>query len=219
MDRTELFEQHIYLAERLAKKYTNSSIKQKIEYDDLYQEASIALYKASETYNPVLNDSFIPYAVKMIQYGIYEYLRKQNNLYTPRNIVIIAGIINRKNMVDWSASDIAAELNIPKHHIEHALQFFKQPPPKSIFSPIQSAEIGGKTLIDIIPGIENKFLNDIDINAFLYSLDERSKRVLKLRLDGFTQYEIADQIGISQTLVRRILGRIKDAYNIFNESK
>lgn len=53
----------------------------------------------------------------------------------------------------------------------------------------------------------------IYFNDFYDILDEREKIIVKLRLDGLIQRQIAEKLGISQNNVSRILKKVREKFN------
>lgn len=54
--------------------------------------------------------------------------------------------------------------------------------------------------------------NTIQVQEFLKSLDGRERQLVELRLNGFSQQEIAVALGITQPHVSRLLSRIQRRY-------
>lgn len=63
--------------------------------------------------------------------------------------------------------------------------------------------------------------NDMDdIEEYVHirdSLDIESDRILKMRYYGYTQQEIADELGLSQSTISNILKEIRDEYEKYND--
>jgi RNA polymerase sigma-B factor len=73
-----------------------------------------------------------------------------------------------------------------------------------------TAGLGSEEGEEIVPGVEDSDLEDTSVRVMLQealsTLPERERRVIYLRFYlGLTQSEIADEIGVSQVHVSRIL--------------
>ena len=87
--------------------------------------------------------------------------------------------------------------------------------PVSLYEPVFSD--GGDTIYimdQVGDGNDGDWLEEIAIKQAIRNLGEREKKILSMRfLDGKTQMEVANEIGISQAQVSRLekgaLGKIK----------
>lgn len=61
---------------------------------------------------------------------------------------------------------------------------------------------------------ENSVISEMQIAAFAeQSITEKDREILKLRLDGFTEQEIADKVGYkTASAVHKRIAKIADAY-------
>ena len=81
--RDILIEEHLYIAEILSKKYTGRGI----DYDDIYQVASIGLIYAIERYDPEKGFEFSSFATPTIIGEIKKYFRDNGwTIRVPRRI-------------------------------------------------------------------------------------------------------------------------------------
>lgn len=76
MKRSHYFNQHLYLAERMASFFTRKFSGLNITYDDLYQEALQGLLEASKIYEDNSRASFSTFSHIIIKRRILKYLRK-----------------------------------------------------------------------------------------------------------------------------------------------
>jgi RNA polymerase sigma-B factor len=74
--RNQLVGKYLYIAEIIAKKFTNRGI----EYDDLYQVASLALLKALERYDITKGFKFSSFATPTIVGEIKNYFRDKSRI-------------------------------------------------------------------------------------------------------------------------------------------
>ena len=99
--RNELVEKHLYMVDILIKKYLGKGV----EYDDLYQVASLALVSAVERFDPEKGFEFSTFATPTILGEIKKYFRdKQWSLKVPRRLKEIAA------KVQETKEDLAGKL-------------------------------------------------------------------------------------------------------------
>lgn len=181
--------------------------------DDLFQVGCIGLIKAIDNFDLSQNVQFSTYAVPMIIGEIRRFLRDNNSIRVSRSLKDIAykalqvkeRLINEKSR-EPTVTEIAKELDLPKADVVFALDAISDP--VSLFEPVYHD--GGEAIyvMDQVKDEKNtdeSWLENIAINEAMKHLDEREKRILKLRFfHGRTQMEVANEIGISQAQVSRL---------------
>lgn len=181
--------------------------------DDLFQIGCIGLMKAIDNFDTSLNVKFSTYAVPMIIGEIRRFLRDNNSIRVSRSVKDIAykalytkELLSRKNMNEPTIDEISCETGIPKEEIIYALDAIQQP--VSLFEPIYTD--GGDTLY-VMDQVRDKktheeqWVEQLSLRDALYKLKEREKRIITLRfLEGKTQMEVSQLIGISQAQVSRL---------------
>lgn len=181
--------------------------------DDLFQIGCIGLIKAIDNFDITQNVRFSTYAVPMIIGEIRRYLRDNNSVKVSRNMRDIAykamqikeQIIATKN-TDPTVDEIANELGVPKETVILSLESVVEP--VSLNEPIY-ADTNGDTvyIMDQIGdnNDDNNWLEEIGMKEAIEKLSTREKNILNLRfLEGKTQIQVADKIGISQAQVSRL---------------
>lgn len=101
--------------------------------------------------------------------------------------------------------EIADELNLSQEDVVEALESIVEP--ISLYEPVFSD--GGDTIymLDQIgdKNDDNNWLDEIALKEAIKALSDREKRILSLRfMQGKTQMEVSDEIGISQAQVSRL---------------
>lgn len=180
--------------------------------DDLFQVGCIGLIKSIDNFDINQNVRFSTYAVPMIIGEIRRYLRDNNSIRVSRSIKDTAyksmqakeKLIN-KNQKEPTITEIAEELNIPCSEVVIALESIVDP--VSLYEPVFSD--GGDTIyvLDQIGdnNDDKNWLDEICIKESIKNLNEREKRILSLRfMQGKTQMEVSEEIGISQAQVSRL---------------
>lgn len=183
-----------------------------IDRDDLFQVGCIGLIKALNNFDPDLNVRFSTYGVVMISGEIKRYIRDSSSVKVSRGTKDLA--YKALNFREWyiqehdtepTAAEIARRLGTTSCKVSNALDSVS--PAVSLYDPVFSDEKDGVYLMDMISGdsFEDEFSSKVIIQDILHNLQKREKRILNLRyLQGKTQTQVADIIGISQAQVSRI---------------
>ena len=180
--------------------------------DDLFQVGCIGLIKSIDNFDITQQVKFSTYAVPMIIGEIRRYLRDNNSVRVSRSIKDTAyramqvkeQLIN-KNQKEPTVSEIAAELGVPREDVVIALESIVDP--ISLYEPVFSD--GGDTIY-VLDQVGDKnddktWLDEIYIKEAIKDLSDREKKILSLRfMQGKTQMEVSEEIGISQAQVSRL---------------
>lgn len=180
--------------------------------DDLFQVGCIGLIKSIDNFDVTQNVKFSTYAVPMIIGEIRRYLRDYNPIRVSRSLRDTAyHAMQAKERIqnalgrDATIEEIAKELEIKPTDVVLALEAIVEP--LSLYEPVYSD--GGDTIyvMDQVGGAESDddWLNEISIRETIKHLGDREKQILTLRfMQGKTQMEVAEEIGISQAQVSRL---------------
>lgn len=180
--------------------------------DDLFQVGCIGLIKSIDNFDITQNVKFSTYAVPMIIGEIRRYLRDYNPIRVSRSLRDTAyHAMQAKERIqnalgrDATVEEIAKELGIKPTDVVLALEAIVEP--LSLYEPVYSD--GGDTIyvMDQVGGAESDddWLNEISIRETIKHLGDREKQILTLRfMQGKTQMEVAEEIGISQAQVSRL---------------
>ncbi len=180
--------------------------------DDLFQVGCIGLIKAIDNFDITQPVKFSTYAVPMIIGEIRRYLRDNNSIRVSRSIKDTAyramqvkeALIN-KNQKEPTVTEIANELGLPREDVVIALESIVDP--VSLYEPVFSD--GGDTIY-VLDQLGDKnddknWLDEICIKEAIKNLSDREKTILSLRfMQGKTQTEVSEEIGISQAQVSRL---------------
>ncbi|MDU1540224.1 MAG: SigB/SigF/SigG family RNA polymerase sigma factor [Paeniclostridium sordellii] len=223
--RNILIERHMYLANILSKKYINKGV----EFDDIYQVASLALIYAIDRYDIEKGYEFSSFATPTIIGEIKKYFRdKVWTVKVPRRIQELSKKISeaklfleQKNKRSPKAVDIANYLGCSEEEVLEAIEASYGYQPMSLdTSSNDDSDDKEITLKDKIGQEETSFGNieNMDfINKFIETLNELEVKIFKDRffLDK-TQSIIAKELEISQMTVsrleRKIIEKLKKEY-------
>ena len=180
--------------------------------DDLFQVGCVGLIKALNNFDPEFNVQFSTYGVVMILGEIKRYLRDNNPLKVSRSTKDMAykafsykeeffGIYNREPTIE----EIAEYLGTTVYVISNAMESVS--PTVSLYDPVFSDETDSLYFLDKLKAedFEDSVISKTLIIDVLHKLHKREKHILNLRyMQGKTQTQVADIIGISQAQVSRI---------------
>ena len=183
-----------------------------VEYEDLYQIGCIGLLKAIINFDEGFGVKFSTYTVPMIIGEIRRYLRDNNAIRVSRSIKDTAyktmqakeklmGKLSREPTV----TELAEELQLPREEVVFALESVVEP--MSLYEPMYND--GGDTIY-VLDQLGDKnddqnWLDEIALKEAIKGLNSREKRILSLRfMQGKTQMEVSNEIGISQAQVSRL---------------
>ena len=206
-----IFTENAPLIKSVIKRFKNKGV----EYDDLYQIASIGFIKAIKNFDESFGVKFSTYTVPMIIGEIKRFMRDDGAIKVSRNIKILANKINRFideyqsiNSVSPSIDFLAKEFNVSPEEVVFAIDSSKMP--LSIFNKFED-EDEGQELIEKIPYVDNEesIINKIHLNGIIEGLTERERKIIILRyFRDRTQSEIAETLGVSQVQVSRLENKI-----------
>ena len=194
--RTILIEEYLYIAEILSKKYIGKGI----DYDDIYQVASIGLIYSVDRFDPTKGYEFSSFATPTIIGEIKKYFRDKGwTIRVPRRIQELSKkIMIAKNKLSQeyqrtpTVEDIAEFLNASPEEIIESMEASKVYTPQSLDIVYDSGDDKKMSLQDLIL-------------KSMKNLNEVEKTILIDRyFNKKTQIVIAKKLNISQMTVSRI---------------
>ena len=215
--RNKIFEEHIYIAEILSKKYVNKGV----EYDDIYQVASLGLIYAIERFDPSKGFEFSSFATPTILGEIKKYFRdKEWIIKVPRRIQDSYRRINQakeelqhKLMKVPTVDDIANYLNLTHEEVIEAMEGSFAYQPTSLDVKVSNSNDDSDLSLFEVLGLEDTKIAEIENKDFLRTIfDNLSKYDKKIIVDRFynnkSQNEIAIELGVSQMTISRLEKKI-----------
>jgi len=212
--RDEVIERFIPLARSLAARYTRS----REPLEDLVQVACVGLVKAVDRFDLSRDLTFATFAVPTILGELRRHFRDTGwDLHVPR------GLQERALKVEQSSQELSKKLgrsptpnDISAHtglDLEDVLEALTARTAASETMSLDQPAAGqDEGAITEVIGEEDDRFDLIDhtatIEPILKALPERERRILHMRFaQDMTQAEIADQVGVSQMQVSRLLRR------------
>ena len=205
---------HMGLARAIAARYRGRGIAD----DDLSQAASMALLKAARNFDPTRGVEFLSYAVVTMKGEVKRQFRDYGWMVRPpRPIQKLQADVSRADSElthqlgrSPKVTEVAAYLGVAEDEVLEALSADGCFTPTSLDTPVGSE--GSGVLGELIPG-EDSAMSEAEARVMLTpavrSLPEREREVLYLRFfKQQTQAQIAEEIGVTQMQVSRILSRV-----------
>ena len=209
--REELVQRFLPLARSLALRYRGASE----QLEDLIQVASLGLLKALDGFDPERGRSFIAYAAPTILGELRRHFRDRVwDVRLPRGLQErtmavhkAAGELSDELGRSPTVTQIAERLGLDDEEVSEALQADEARRTLSLEVPRSREDGEAATIIETLgrtdPGYDAV---EAQLAAEEAQLDERERRVLKLRFEeDLNQYEIGRCLGVSQMQVSRIM--------------
>ncbi len=219
-NRNKIFQEYVYLAEILAKKYLNRGV----DYQDLFQIASIGLINAIERFDIDRGFKFTSFATPTIIGEIKKYFRdKEWMIRVPRRIQKLSSKINdAKEALTQQLGrspgipELAEYLLVSEEELLEAMEAGGVYSPQSLDEPYSDDRDKGISLGDIIGTVDTnmEWVENRDfIKRTISKLDANEFKVLKDRyFKGRTQSQIAKDLKVSQMTISRLEKRIIEKF-------
>jgi RNA polymerase sigma-B factor len=218
-DELELLHEEIVLlnvevAESIVMRYRNRGVP----VEDLVQVACLGLVKAARGFDPVKSDNFLGYAVPTILGEVKRFFR--DNAWTvrpPRRIQELQAEIATASSLLMQATgrvptprDVAEELGLDVKEVVEALSADGCFSPSSLDRPSREGEAASlaEGLGEDDPGFAHAEAM-VTLRPLCRGLSDRERRIVYLRFfHEWTQARIAEEFGVTQMQVSRLLTRI-----------
>src|SRR5262245_12762487 len=212
--RNELIEAHKSLAMHLARRFANRGEP----FDDLLQVAYLGMLKAVERFDPDRNLEFSTFATATVEGELKRHFRDKTwSVRVPRRPqelhLRLGNVINelsQKLKRPPRVPEVAAELGVREEDVLEAME---------VGGAYRSTSLDGRSSDNgDAPTLESRLgTNDegfdlaehrVLLERLLVDLPDRERTIIELRFyNDMTQTEIAQQVGISQMHVSRLLAR------------
>lgn len=212
--RDEIVVLNMGVARAIASRYRDRGIAR----DDLLQAAYVGLVKAAQGFDPSFERDFLSYAVPTVTGEVKRYFRDFGwTVRPPRRIQELQAQISRASNELSQAlhrspkpKEVAEHLGIEVESVIEALAADGCFTPASLDVPV--GEDGNGSLGELL-GVEDADLGRAEARILLgpavRKLKDRDRRIIELRFfHGWTQEQIAQDIGVTQMQVSRLLSRI-----------
>ena len=183
-----------------------------VEADDLYQLGALGFLKAIAGFDTRYGTQFSTYAVPKIAGEIRRFLRDNNALRVSRSLRDTAyramqsrEALEKQLGREPTMDEIAQSAGLTRREVTAALESVVEP--ISLEEPVYTDGGDAMYVIDQVrdPDGEDSWISGLQFRQTVAGLTPREKRIMELRyLQGKTQMEVAQEIGISQAQVSRL---------------
>ncbi|QKW04059.1 RNA polymerase sigma factor SigF [Streptomyces sp. NA02536] len=212
MLRDELVTAWLPMAERIAVRFRGRGEA----LEDLYQVAALGLVKAVDHYDPARGNAFEAYAVPTVTGEIKRHFRDHMwTLHVPRRVQDLRNRVRQsaKELAQTTpgraptVAEIAAHARLTEDEVRTGMEALECFTALSLDAEMPGTD--GYALGDALGGPDPGYDTVVDrvaVRPRLEALPERERLILYLRFfRGMTQSGIAEQLGISQMHVSRLL--------------
>ncbi|HEY6739480.1 MAG TPA: SigB/SigF/SigG family RNA polymerase sigma factor [Actinopolymorphaceae bacterium] len=212
----ELVLQHLDLARKLAARYSGRGQP----LDELTQVAMLGLVQAANRFDPERGTNFVSYAIPTILGELRRYFRDQCwavRIPRPLHDLYHASTAAQERLSAQlgrspTAREVAADLDVPEEDVLHALESGSAYSALSLDAPAPNADDNADNARPLAESIgdDDETLDRIEqreaVRQILATVPHRERRILVLWFFGNrTQTQIAEELGISQMHVSRLL--------------
>ena len=231
--RRQVLEQVVLLNMGVARSVARRYRSKGIASEDLDQVAYVALVRAADKFDVSLDKDFLTYAVPSIRGEIKKHFRDHGWVVRPPRRTqelqpqVVAAGQELTHLLGRSPrpSEIASHLGVDVEEVIEALAMDGCFRPTSLDVPVGDG--GSSVLGDLLEGEETGVQASearMLLAPVLRQLGERDRRILYLRFfEGLTQSQIAQQVGISQMhvsrLIRRALEKVREEIAVEETAK
>ncbi|MFI1568782.1 SigB/SigF/SigG family RNA polymerase sigma factor [Streptomyces sp. NPDC020490] len=210
--RDELVQAWLPMAERIAVRFKGRGEA----LEDLYQVAALGLVKAVDHYDPARGHAFEAYAVPTVTGEIKRHFRDHMwTLHVPRRVQDLRNRVRHavKELSQTTpgraptVAEIAVYTRLEESEVRTGMEALECFSALSLDAEVPGTE--GYALSDTVGGSDPAYdvvVDRVAVAPCLQALPERERTILYLRFfKGMTQSRIAQQLGISQMHVSRLL--------------
>lgn len=212
--REYILKKYLYVAEIVAKKFMNRGV----EFDDLYQVASLALVKALDRYERTRGVKFISFATPTLVGEIKNYFRDKTRMIriSRRDSELIRKLEDMKELLtaelgrSASPEEIAEKLEISVERVLELMETQSAAYATSLDSFITVNE--DLKLIRLLGSTDDEYekIEDRDfLEKCISQLGDLERQLIQERFEeGKSQREVAAALGVSQMYISRVERRI-----------
>ena len=200
------------LLKSILRRYLNKGV----EYDDLFELASMGLLKAIQGFDESFGVRFSTYAVPMIAGEIKRFLRDDGSVKVSRALKRTAREISayierytQEHGKEPTVKEVADAFSIDESEVVFALGSSRMP--VSIYEEAPHKDGNLSPIADRLasPETPEELLDKVLLKQAIERLPEREKKIVVLRyFRDMTQSEVAQVVGVSQVQVSRIESKI-----------
>ncbi|WP_432352683.1 sigma-70 family RNA polymerase sigma factor [Sporosarcina sp. A2] len=213
-EESNLIDGELHTEDSIIKKYKNLVYKHANRLgrrdfhfiQDLSQEGFIGLLDAFKRYEDDKGAKFITYATQYVRGYMTRLHDKRDIVYTPINVVRTAWRIQRGELWELQDSEISQKLEITEREVESSRIYFKVRFAASLDNQVYS-DSEEHTLYGFINF--NEDFSSAAVEGYCKGMSERESLIIRSLAAGYTQAEIARNIGLSKSRIAQHTKKIK----------
>lgn len=208
--RDAIVSAHLYIAQIVARKFSGRGV----DYDDLFQVASLALFKAIDRFDISKGIKFVSFVTPSMVGEVKNYFRDRSRaIRIPRRGQQMAQALrlareeleqelHRAPRVD----ELAERMGMSEDEVLEAIEFSGASTMSSLDQ--QIAEDEDDAPLSKFLGMEESGYADFErndmLNRAMAQLDDRQREIIRLRyFENLSQRDAAEKLGVSQMTVSR----------------
>lgn len=214
--KEKLLSENVSLIKCIVKRYLNKGV----EYDDLFQLASLGFIKAVYGFDESFGVRFSTYAVPMIAGEIKRFMRDDGSVKVSRTLKQSAkemnAYIEKRTLEDGkqpTVAEVARQFQMEESEAVFVLGSARMP--VSIYAGSEYKDGKERELIECLPALDNQeeMIDSLLLKGAIEQLPERERKIIVLRyFRDMTQSEVAKTIGVSQVQVSRLETKIIQSF-------
>lgn len=207
-----LLSNNVSLLKSIVRRYLGKGV----EFDDLFQLASMGLLKAIYGFDESFGVRFSTYAVPMIAGEIKRFMRDDGSVKVSRAMKSTAKSMNKfveeyaaEHGAQPSVKEIAEKFGMEESEAVFVLGSSRMP--VSIYEQSDYKDEKAASLVDRLPSVDDtdEMIENMQLKSAIEALPEREKKIIILRyFRDMTQSEVAEVIGVSQVQISRIESKV-----------
>ena len=208
--RDTIIEHFLYLAKAVAAKFSGRGV----DFDDLFQVASLAMLKSLERYDPECGIKFTTYVTPCMIGEIKNYFRdKTRAIHLSRRdseqLVTLSEILSRpKTEENDTPQAIAKIMGVSVERVLELMEMKRAVSVSSLDAVADEDDDDSASIGKFVGGNDSGFdraVNRDFIEKALKKLDENERKVIYLRFwKNLSQKQTAEKMGVSQMTVSRL---------------
>ncbi|MDR2162402.1 MAG: SigB/SigF/SigG family RNA polymerase sigma factor [Clostridiales Family XIII bacterium] len=219
--RNQIVEKYMYLADMLSRKYTGRGI----DYDDLYQVASMALVLAVDRFDQGKGFAFTSFATPTIIGEIKRYFRDKSwALKVPRRMKDLVTQfssarekLQKENGRPPTIRELAEYMEVSEEDILEAMESVNTYRAYSLDQVAKNKGDDDQCSLDRYISVEESgyesFENADLIKNVMAELSDKERAIFDERMLGMkTQKEVAEEHGVSQVTISRLEAEIREKF-------
>ena len=209
--REQIVEANLYIAQLVARRFSGRGV----DYDDLYQVAALALFKAVDRYEPGKGVKFVSFVTPTMAGEVKNYFRdRSRTIRLPRRGVELAQALKlTRSRLEQELGrspkldELARVMGLDEDAVVEALEMGNAMSVSSLDA--QIAEDEESAPLSRFLGVEDPAFASFERSDMLQramsALDERQQTVIRARFfENRSQRDLAAELGVSQMTVSRI---------------